>query len=117
MATVPPSPPPLPPPDPRKSGRTRHKDGWSTLQPQKPDPALVAAHKPDKANAGLRREPELPDHVAIVKETTEMRPAEEFTRILDDEPEDVARQRQALRRQMTGIARQVSLDPGDGMEL
>ena len=107
----------LPPPDPTKSGRTRHKDGWSTLQPQKPDPALIAAHKPDKANAGLRREPELPDHVAIVKETTEMRPAEEFTRILDDEPEDVARQRQTLRRQMTGIARQVSLDPGDNMEL
>ena len=107
----------LAPPDPTKCGHTRHKDGWSTLQLQKPDPALVAAHKPDKANAGLRREPELPDHVAIVKETTEMRPAEEFTRILDDEPEDVARQRQTLRRQMTGIARQVSLDPGDNMEL
>ncbi|MBX9846139.1 MAG: DUF2285 domain-containing protein [Xanthobacteraceae bacterium] len=62
-------------------------------------------------------QPELPDHVAIVKERTEMRPAEEFTRILDDDPEDVARQRQALRRQMTGIARQVSLDPGDGIGL
>ncbi|WP_413993293.1 conjugal transfer protein TraG [Labrys okinawensis] len=107
----------LPPPDPKKSGRTRHTDGWSTLQPQKPDPALMAAQAPDTANAGLRREPELPDHVAIVKETTDQRPAEEFAHILDDEPEDVARQRQALRRQMTGVARQVSLDPGDGMEL
>ena len=38
-------------------------------------------------------------------------------RLLDDEPEDVARQRQALRRQMTGVARQVSLDPADGMDL
>ncbi|MBA8910227.1 conjugal transfer protein TraG [Aminobacter ciceronei] len=107
----------LPPPDPKNSGLTRHSDGWSTLQPQKPDPALTAAHTPDNANAGLRREPELPDHVAIVKETTDQRPAEEFAHILDDESEDAARQRQALRRQMTGIARQVSLDPGDGMEL
>ena len=36
--------------------------------------------------------------------------------MLDEEPEDVA-QRQALRRQMTGVARQVSLDPNDGMDL
>jgi type IV secretion system protein VirD4 len=107
----------LPPPDPRKSGLTRHKDGWSVLKPQTPDPALLAAHKPDNANAGLRREPELPDHVAIVKETTDQRPAEEFKQLLDDEPEDIARQRQALRRQMAGNARQVALDPGDGMEL
>ena len=70
----------------------------------------------DQANSGLRREPELPDHVAIVKETTDQ-PAEEFAVLLDEEPEDVARQRQALRRQMTGVARQVSLDPNDGMDL
>lgn len=107
----------LPPPDPMKSDLSRHNDGWSALRPQQPDPALMAAYAPDKANAGLRREPELPDHVAIVKETTDQHPAEEFAHILDDEPEDAARQRQALRRQMTGIARQVSLDPGDGMEL
>lgn len=107
----------LPPPDPKKSGLTRHSDSWSTLRPQKPDPALTAAHTPDNTNAGLRREPELPDHVAIVKETADQRPAEEFAHILDDESEDAARQRQALRRQITGIARQVSLDPGDGMEL
>ena len=107
----------LTPPDPSKSGRTNRGDSWSTLVPQKPDPALMAAHAPDSANAGLRREPELPDHVAVVKETTDQKPAEEFAHILDDEPEDVARQRPALRRQMTAIARQVALDPGDGMEL
>ena len=107
----------LPPPDPKKSGCTRHTDDWSTLRPQMPDPTLMAAHAPDNANAGLRREPELPDHVAIVKETTEMRAAEEFQHILDDEPEDAVRQRHALRRHMNGMARQVSLDPDDGMEL
>jgi type IV secretion system protein VirD4 len=37
--------------------------------------------------------------------------------MLDEEPEDAARQRQALRRQMTGVARQVALDPNDGMDL
>jgi type IV secretion system protein VirD4 len=79
--------------------------------------AEVAKAEGDKANSGLRREPELPDHVAIAKETAEPKPAEEFAVLFDDEPEDVARQRQALRRQMTGVARQVSLDPNDGMDL
>jgi len=107
----------LQPPDPAQIGRTRRSDSWSTVLPQKPEPVLSAAEVPDSANAGLRREPELPEHVAIAKETADQRPAEEFAHILDDEPEDTARQRQTLRRQMSGIARQVSLDPGDGMEL
>jgi type IV secretion system protein VirD4 len=110
----------LSPPDPQASGRTSRADGWSALVPQKPDAALMAKMEKaegDPANSGLRREPELPDHVAIVKETTDQQPSEEFAVLLDDEPEDVARQRQALRRQMTGVARQVSLDPNDGMDL
>ncbi|WP_289016033.1 conjugal transfer protein TraG, partial [uncultured Methylobacterium sp.] len=110
----------LSPPDPQASGRTSRADGWSALSPQKPDAALMAKMEKaegDPANSGLRREPELPDHVAIVKETTDQKPAEEFAIMLDEEPEDVARQRQALRRQMTGVARQVSLDPNDGMDL
>jgi type IV secretion system protein VirD4 len=88
--------------------------------PRRPDAALLAEMEKaegDQANSGLRREPELPDHVAIVKETTDHQPAEEFAVLLDEEPEEVARQRQALRRQMTGVARQVSLDPNDGMDL
>jgi type IV secretion system protein VirD4 len=110
----------LSPPDPQKGVRTARADGWSALVPQEPDAALlaeVAKAEGDKANSGLRREPELPDHVAIAKETAEPKPAEEFAVLFDDEPEDVARQRQALRRQMTGVARQVSLDPNDGMDL
>ncbi|CAI2934317.1 conjugal transfer protein TraG [Aminobacter niigataensis] len=101
------------PPDPAKLGKTRRCDSWSTVLP----PVPAAPEGPDSANAGLRREPELPEHVAIAKETADQKPAEEFAHILDDEPEDTARQRQTLRRQMSGIARQVSLDPGDGMEL
>ena len=110
----------LPPPDPAKTSRTTRKDAWTELKPQAPDAALLAEiqkAEQDAANSGLRREPELPDHVAIVKETTDPNPADEFKALLDDEPEDAARQRQALRRQMSGIARQVAMDPNDNMEL
>jgi type IV secretion system protein VirD4 len=110
----------LSPPDPQKSGRTSRADGWSALTPRKQDAVVLAemeTAESDQANSGLRREPELPDHVAIAKETTDQKPAEEFAMMLDEEPEDVTRQRQALGRQMRGVTRQVSLDPNDGMEL
>ena len=110
----------LTPPDPAKSGRSSRTDGWSALTPQTPDAVfLVEIQKAeqDAANSGLRREPELPDHVAIAKETTDPRPAEEFAIVLDDESDDAASEARILRQQMRGIARQVSLDPNDGMEL
>jgi type IV secretion system protein VirD4 len=65
----------------------------------------------------VRREPELPDHVAIAKEKSGLRPREEFAIIDDDEPEDAARQSRILRQQMRGVARQVALDPNDGIEM
>jgi type IV secretion system protein VirD4 len=110
----------LSPPDPQKSGLTSRADGWSVLTPQKADAVLLSKierAESDQANSGLRREPELPDHVAIAKETTDPRPAEEFSIVLDDESDDAASQARVLRQQMRGIARQVSLDPNDGMEL
>jgi type IV secretion system protein VirD4 len=108
------------PPDPSMIVPTRRKDDWSELALRKPDDALRAEienAKSDRNNAGLRREPELPDHVAIVKETAPRKAAEEFKIILDDAAEQTARQRQALRRQMGGIARQTSLNPDDGIDL
>ncbi|CEJ16029.1 Conjugal transfer protein TraG [bacterium YEK0313] len=109
----------LPSPDPAKCGRSTRKDGWSDLKPRRPDAVLLAEVEKaeDAANGGLRREPELPDHVAIAKETTEQKPAEEFAIVLDDAPEDAARQRQILRQQMRGVARQVALDPNDGIDM
>jgi type IV secretion system protein VirD4 len=110
----------LTPPDPAKSGRSSRTDGWSALTPQTPDAVLldeIQKAEQDAANSGLRREPELPDHVAIAKETTDPRPAEEFAIVLDDESDDATGQARILRQQMRGIARQVSLDPNDGMEL
>jgi type IV secretion system protein VirD4 len=109
----------LPPPDPAATGRSSRTDGWSTLGTVKPaaDPPDQAAEaEEDTANSGLRREPELPDHVAIVKEIIEPTPAEEFAVVLDDD-EDAVRQSRLIRRQLRGVARQVAMDPNDGMEL
>ncbi|MCK1413254.1 conjugal transfer protein TraG [Bradyrhizobium sp. CW4] len=108
----------LPPPDPAASGRSPRTDGWSALGAPKPAslPTERGRAEEDSANSGLRREPELPDHVAIAKETAEPTPAEEFAVILDDD-EDAVRQSRLLRQQMRGVARQAAMDPNDGMEL
>jgi type IV secretion system protein VirD4 len=93
-------------------------DDWTRLPPRAPAADLVAALKAeDEANGGLRREPELPDHVAIVKETTApRREGGEFT-VVDDTPEQAARQAEVLRQRMRGIARQGAMDPADGLGL
>ncbi|CAM5332286.1 Type IV secretion system protein VirD4 OS=Sphingobium scionense OX=1404341 GN=GGQ90_003452 PE=3 SV=1 [Sphingobium scionense] len=91
-------------------------DDWTGRQVVA-DPKQVARiirDAEDAANGGLRREPELPEHVAIVPETPA--PAAQEFSIVDDEQDDAARQA-AVRRRMQGIARQASLDPGDGIEL
>ncbi len=86
--------------------------------PAPPSASLLAERlkAEDAPNGGLRREPELPEHVAIVRETADRSPHEEFV-LIDDEPEDTVRQARALRRQMRGLARQASFDPGDGLDL
>ncbi|MFG1245095.1 conjugal transfer protein TraG [Xanthobacter sp. V7C-4] len=110
----------LSPPAPSRTTRTSREDGWSTLVPQKPDAGLVAElakAEADTANSGLRREPELPDHIAIAKETMPAGPADEFAIVLDDEPDDTTQQARVLRQQVRGIARQAALDPHDGIDL
>src|SRR3546814_19678649 len=87
---------------------------WSALSPQEPSPTLLAETEKagrDAANSGLRREPELPDHVAIARETSEPKRQEEFAIMDDNKPEDDARQNRILRPQMRGVSRQVALDP------
>ena len=108
----------LPPPDPKDGPISTREDGWLSRLPPELDDAQKngsGSGEEDEANGGLRREPELPEHVAIVSET-EKEPAREFE-MLDDEPEENARQRQALRGQMRQVARQASLDHDDGIEL
>jgi len=108
----------LPPPALASKPPPSKLDNWSTLAPQKPSAALLAefAKAEDTANGAVRREPELPDHVAIARETTNAPAHEEFA-VIDDEAEDAARQARVLRQQMRGLARQASLDPADGLEL
>ncbi|MGV2052469.1 conjugal transfer protein TraG [Agrobacterium sp. 22-209-1] len=74
---------------------------------------LSTLDESDTANSGIRREPDLPEHqdVAPSKE-----PVNEFE-LLEDDPDDEAIRSRTLRRQMFGVARQVSLDPDDGLEL
>ncbi|MGR7995778.1 conjugal transfer protein TraG [Xanthobacter sp. ZOL 2024] len=109
----------LSPPDLGRIPRTSRTDSWSALAPIRPDAALVAEIEKaeDKANSGLRREPELPEHVAIASESTAPRPADEFAIVLDDGPDDTAQQARVLRQQMRGVARQAALDPHDGIDL
>jgi type IV secretion system protein VirD4 len=105
-------------PPPASTASVPRPDDWSSLAPQPPAADLVAALKAeDKANGGLRREPELPDHVAMVKETTGPKRTDDEFAVVDDTPEQAARQAQILRQRQRGVVRQVTMDPGDGLGL
>jgi type IV secretion system protein VirD4 len=66
------------------------------------------------ANGGIRREPALPEHEAIVSE--QPKPSPEFA-LLEDEPDDDPIRAKALNQNLRTIARQAVLDPGDGLDL
>jgi type IV secretion system protein VirD4 len=68
----------------------------------------------DPANAGIRREPELPEHEEIIPPPPP--PSQEFD-FLDDEPDVDAAKARAMRQRMRMVARQASMDPADGIEL
>ena len=107
-------------------------DDWSALAPVHPSASVADARhgdemasanvartdgnaEDDPANAGLRREPGLERHKDIAPEP--IKPAvNEFDPEMDQRDDDAIRVR-ALVRNVRSIARQVSLDPGDGMEL
>ncbi|MGY4298770.1 hypothetical protein ACVWXN_006865 [Bradyrhizobium sp. i1.4.4] len=91
-------------------------DDWSAGAPIPPSVGLLTRGKrrSDEANGGLRREPELPKHEEI--EVKAPLGEHEFDTDLD-EGDDDAVQAQALNRSMQGVARTVSLDADDGMDL
>ena len=68
----------------------------------------------DPANAGIRREPELPEHEEIVPEP--LKPVNEFEP-MDEEPDDEVQRQRIMQRTFGTVARQVSLDPGDDMQM
>jgi type IV secretion system protein VirD4 len=122
----------LPPPKPGAIAETacQKPDDWTKLPlPEKPavSPATTGAaartgdgkttpeDKDDPANAGIRREPELPEHENI--EPAKPALVSEF--VFEDggeEPDETVRLAE-LRRQMGGLARQASLDPADDLGL
>jgi type IV secretion system protein VirD4 len=68
----------------------------------------------DPANGGIRREPELPEHEDIAPSTP--RAVNEFE-LIDEDAEDEPQRQRTLQRTMSAVARQVSLDPADDMQM
>ncbi|WP_379921459.1 conjugal transfer protein TraG [Erythrobacter sp. R86502] len=98
---------------------TRATDDWSALPPIEPDPksAEDGGRRIDPANGGLRREPDLPEHVEVVARPKS--PAAEFDFAESDaaDADQSAADGERIRRTMERGARQASLDLGDGIEL
>jgi type IV secretion system protein VirD4 len=92
----------------------QHTDDWTGL----PAPSVVAersvagSFSDDPENGGIRREPTLPDHEAIIPEVRER-----MSEFAFDEPADQLARERLLRRRFANVARQAALDPDDGLEL
>ncbi len=110
----------LPPPKPNaaRTPITPPADDWSALAiPSGPAGAAqgnAGSTIVDPANAGIRREPELPDHEEIAPPE---RPAIGEFDLLDDDPDVDAAKANRLRLQVTSNAAQATMDPVDGIEL
>lgn len=110
----------LPPPELARPAEGR-PDDWSRLRiPARPDtsdsadPTVISDEEEDSTESERRHQPEL----SRVKPVEKMAPIDnEFEFGLPDDTEDDAARNQRLTRAMGGVARQVSLDPNDGMEL
>ena len=68
----------------------------------------------DPDNAGIRREPELPEHEEIAPEPRTA--AQEFDP-MDDEPDDDVQRQRAMQRAFNSSARQAPLDPADDLRM
>jgi type IV secretion system protein VirD4 len=68
----------------------------------------------DLDNAGIRREPDLPEHEEIAP--APRKPTGEFE-LPEDESDDDAQRLRAVQRQARTAAREAGLDRGDGMEM
>ncbi|MEJ0049188.1 MAG: conjugal transfer protein TraG [Rhodospirillales bacterium] len=71
-----------------------------------------AATVEDPANAGIRREPELPDHEEVVAEPR--KPVQEFEP-LEDEPDDEVQRQRVMQRNFSATTRQAPLDRADDL--
>lgn len=105
----------LPPPQPKS--RAPRPNDWTGLEPIKPpapaDQPEEARKRPRPPNAAtaLRREPGVP---AQDEAAHEPRPARREFEFDDEQPADTDA---AVTRRMQQVARQTSMDPGDGIQL
>lgn len=108
----------LTPPDPATVAITANPstDDWSSrvVSAVRPETNAQGNTEGDPANAGIRREPELPEQEEILPPPP---PPEQEFGPTDDEPDVDAAKARALRQRMRAVARQVALNPDDGMEL
>ena len=110
----------LPPPMPTRGSAVQHDD-WTALpvpatQESTGGSAAIEGQDDDPTGSEHRHQPEL----SRVKPVEKMQPIEnefEFDTDRDDEMEDVATRNRRMTGLMQGVARQVSLNPNDGMEL
>ncbi|MCG5238028.1 conjugal transfer protein TraG [Xanthobacter oligotrophicus] len=110
----------LPPPTPSRGPTVQHDD-WTALPLLRPQEgasrsAADEGRDDDPTGSEHRHQPEL----SRVKPVEKSQPIEnefEFDRDRDDEMEDVATRNRRMTGLMQGVARQVSLNPNDGMEL
>ena len=73
-----------------------------------------AAASADEDTAGIRREPELPEHEEIA---AEQKPQVREFELEKDEPDDEPQRLRALQRSISALARQTALDPADDMQM
>ena len=110
----------LPPPALGAPSGASPPDDWSEWLVRAKTPARQKSSAADmttvedSANAGIRREPELPEHEDIAPERAKGTPEFVFEEEVSDD--DAVRARM-LRSRATGLARQAAMDPGDGIEL
>ena len=106
----------LPPPTPASSKTQPAPVGPAAPQGGDWSNAVVppssASATEDPANAGIRREPELPEHEEIVPEVR--KPVQEFEP-MDDEPDDDAQRQRIMQRNFGAATRQTPLDRADDL--
>lgn len=107
-----------------ESRRIQPDDVWSTLPPPSAPPVGRAVatkvagengeENSDSANAGIRKEPELPEHEDIVPKQGMVRAEFDFA---DEEPHDETQRASVLLTRATNVARRAAMDPDDGLAL
>jgi type IV secretion system protein VirD4 len=108
----------LPPPILTKNKPSAADDDPAALQNGDWSGTVIAAESgsdtEDPANAGIRREPELPEHEEVVPEPRKS--VQEFEPI-EEEPDDEVQRQRVMQRTFNTVARQVPLDPADDMQM